>query len=476
MHPLRLPELVLEIAAFVTAPRDLSSFAQVDRFSHTVVTPYLFHCIDIPLELIHSLAQSIRNHPLYAAGCRSLRLSFDPNLRQGVGPKPDADTLDRLYTDLITVFAAISIHGRLASFRWTSSIYQGQTVKISDSVCTALAAALGSVKDLAIGGHCAGTQICDAVTHTHLRALRLDLPGAHGLNCAHLQEMISSLSYLEELSLDFPLCCGPRGITLASTHPLLRRFSFTSCSLFPESDFLLRHPSIETLFLETDQYFSTGGILTDFASPGPSMLRFLNVDESSLWHSSSLFDSKITHLRLRDLYGDMESTAADALSALAPTIRCLELEVEGAREDPMPEYIVTLLRAAPGLALDELAIIRHGVNPGSDGWCTTLLTDLFATFGPAAPLRALRIQCAGPLLVAQLHDLGPLLPRLRYIGWDVVASGDAGSICSSAIHIVERHGDKNAVVQTISRPWTKDWTAQSILRYLGKAFPEESLS
>ncbi|KAJ7646433.1 hypothetical protein DFH06DRAFT_1210546, partial [Mycena polygramma] len=145
MHPLRIPELVIEIAAFVT-PRDLISFAQVDRFSHTVVAPCLFRSIDIPLESIHSLAQAIRTYPHHAAQCRSLRLSFDASFlcRDQVAAVPDDETVARLYADLITVLTAISTQGQLERFRWTSCLYRGRAIEMSEDVCTAITAALGS--------------------------------------------------------------------------------------------------------------------------------------------------------------------------------------------------------------------------------------------------------------------------------------------------------------------------------------------
>ncbi|KAJ6517901.1 hypothetical protein C8R47DRAFT_1205005 [Mycena vitilis] len=131
----------------------------------------------------------------------------------------------------------------------------------------------------------------------------------------------------------------------------------------------------------------------------------------------------------------------------SPTwVSCLELDVDVVidvrDDDPMPNHVVTLLRAAPALALDELAIIRC-VDSGSDGWCTTLLTDLFDTLGP------------------------PASAADSIYGWDldVAASGDSCRTWSSVIHIVERQerqGDGNAV-KTVHRPWTDDWTAQSIL-------------
>ncbi|KAJ6552977.1 hypothetical protein B0H19DRAFT_156577 [Mycena capillaripes] len=76
MNPTQLPELLLEIATFVEDPRDLSSFAQVDRFTHAAVTPCLYTCINIFFESVESLAMAFRRNPTYAVGCRSLSFRF----------------------------------------------------------------------------------------------------------------------------------------------------------------------------------------------------------------------------------------------------------------------------------------------------------------------------------------------------------------------------------------------------------------
>ncbi|KAJ6471728.1 hypothetical protein C8R47DRAFT_742252 [Mycena vitilis] len=477
MHPLRIPELVIEIAAFVTTPRDLISLAQVDQLSHTAVAPCLFRSIDIPLESIHSLAQTIRKYPHYAAHCRSLTLSSDASFlrHDQVVPVPDDETLARLYADLIAVLTAVSAQGQLESFRWTSCLYRGRAIEVSDDVCKAVAAALGfASKEVALGPLCVREQICDTLTNSKLRALCLYLPRAHGWDCAHLQAMIDTLADLEDLSLELPVCCNLHGITLRSTHPLLTCFSFISTTLVPESDFLVRHPRIHALFLETEQSFT-------FDPNVRSMLRALNTDETSLCASPSLLNAQITHLRLREVDEYMEAMPADALRALAPTLRCLELEVIGARDDPrfVPAHVLTPLQAAPALALDELAIIRPGV-PLPEGCFTTLLTDLFTALGPTTPLRALRIYCVHPLPIADLELIPflPLPPRLQYIGWDATSTFTS----ASAIHVLERLDGKNGAsdigvvartLKTIHRPWTEDWAAQGVLRYLGEEWTGE---
>jgi hypothetical protein len=110
---------------------------------------------------------------------------------------------------------------------------------------------------------------------------------------------------------------------------------------------------------------------------------------------------------------------------VARSLRCLELDVEGADDDPLPQHATTLIQS------NELAIIRSGEAPTPD-WCSNLLvsplgslchgalvvssqSDVLAVIDPATSLRALRFRCGGALLQERLDDLGPLPPRLKYM-------------------------------------------------------------
>lgn len=55
---------------------------------------------------------------------------------------------------------------------------------------------------------------------------------------------------------------------------------------------------------------------------------------------------------------------------MARSLRCLELDVEGADDDPLPQHAITLIQSAP--SLDELAIIRSRGAPTPD-WRSNLL-------------------------------------------------------------------------------------------------------
>lgn len=173
--------------------------------------------------------------------------------------------------------------------------------------------------------------------------------------------MLNTLSLLEELSLQFPMCCPPGGFFLDQTHPHLKRFSFTCSALCDDSDFLERHPGLESLFLDTEQGFST-----DTDTPPCQLLRALNVDDSALSLSPTLLDCPITHLRLQEVEQSTEIPIFD-------TLRCLELDIGDTCDDPIPPSVITFLRNAP--VLDELGIIRNGPLYLPHGWSDSLVSS-----------------------------------------------------------------------------------------------------
>ncbi|KAF7359908.1 hypothetical protein MVEN_00716600 [Mycena venus] len=188
----------------------------------------------------------------------------------------------------------------------------------------------------------------------------------------------------------------------------------------------------------------------------------LNIDESSLLSSPILVDSRFTHLRLREIDARSDRLVADAIRAFGRTLRCLELQVEGMFDHPIPPHATSLLESAP--ALDELAIIRYRPSPLPPNWSSSLLTDLLSALGPATPVRALRVCCDEALPQARLDDLGPLPPHLKYIGWDVGPT--------SLVYVIERRGDNNVVANTLTRVPTNDWTKESVLPFMGESWTQ----
>ncbi|KAJ7864480.1 hypothetical protein B0H14DRAFT_3133723 [Mycena olivaceomarginata] len=98
--------------------------------------------------------------------------------------------------------------------------------------------------------------------------------------------------------------------------------------------------------------------------PPCQLLRALNVDDSALSLSPTLLDCPITHLRLREVEQSTEIPIFD-------TLRCLELDIGDACDDPIPPSVITFLRNAP--VLDELGIIRNGPLYLPHGWSDSLV-------------------------------------------------------------------------------------------------------
>lgn len=125
MNSIKIPELLQEIAAFVQNPRNLSSFAQVDRSTHAAVTPCLFRNIEVCLDSVDSLAEALCNNPDRAASCRSL--AFRDKFRERE-PVLDGSAVQKLYTDLITVLGVILTYGRLISLKWRWRLCRGHEI------------------------------------------------------------------------------------------------------------------------------------------------------------------------------------------------------------------------------------------------------------------------------------------------------------------------------------------------------------
>ncbi|KAJ7608487.1 hypothetical protein DFH06DRAFT_1248177 [Mycena polygramma] len=354
MNPLTIPELLHEIAAFVRNPGGLIQLLQVDRFTNAVATPCLFRHIDITLDSVELLARTFRRTPRRAVGCRSL-LFHKPCRELGDGPVSDAEE-DQLYRDLIAILRTISVYGQLAALRWRCNcrLFKSKRnwVGFPEKVWTAVSSASVALRQI---------EFC--VNSTEKLVWEWD--------CAHLQLMLDSLTVLEDLSLEFD--DSPRGITLGTTYPHLKRFFFSGGVLFPKSDFL-------TLFLESEQAFR-GPDGTHFPA-----LRILSVDGDSLLSSPTVLKSPLTHLRLR--YFDLDaSEALDAVRAVARTLACLELEFVLLQDSfdvaHFVECMPLLLGAAS--ALDELGLLHspcHTPSIAASGLLVRFDFFMFPSFWP----------------------------------------------------------------------------------------------
>ncbi|KAJ7173147.1 hypothetical protein C8R46DRAFT_1082093 [Mycena filopes] len=417
MTPFTVPDVLLEIASFVGAPEDLSRLTQVDRLSHETIWPCLFRSIDIQSKSsLALLARTLRTVPHRAAMCRSLSLLTGGQIHEG------------LDADLLTLFGAISAHGSLEALTWTARAkgpdQLDQYWQLPQDVSTAVSSVFASLRRLDLRfSHSRGLDLdyLTLVRFHQLRVLRLDLSCIHGRESADLQRMLNGLPDLEELALEFPTCCGCREMTLASTHPHLKRFSFTSFLLgeVDSCNFLTRHPMIESLFLQTDQPFAE-------LRPG-NTLRALSVDVESTVALAPP-NLQIPHLRLREIHSNALTPGVVAILQRAQdTLRCLEIEVF---DGSISAKVTSFLTDLP--ALDELGITLFGAFAENEP--LEILDEILTCLH-----RFSTVNARNALPASWIGDLAPLPLGLKYIQWD--------NPVASSIYV--------GILHYLGEPWTQ---------------------
>ncbi|KAK7017817.1 hypothetical protein R3P38DRAFT_2985558 [Favolaschia claudopus] len=434
MKAIELPELLQLIAESIDDRLDLVSFCRVDHFTHSIATPILFRTIEIPFKSISLLARVFKIDPSRAKSCKTLSIAAPYT---GPGRGPDITVDKQIQQDLITIFNAISRHQQLSTLIWDGYHYSCNDCLLPEEVWAAIFPVLGSLRmlQLYIANNEKYTNPLKSITFTRLRVFRLY---SHEWDGVLLETLLGTLQDLEELELWFHVCCEPpEGLTLQSVYPKLKRFSYTGPSLgkiASDSDFLTRHPQIETLYLDTHQPFP----LLD-----SNALRNLNIDDYTICASPTLVNAAILHLRLRALDNPddarMLSKVKNFVSSFVPSLRCLEIEASIHRSDVRPVDAFALMVDVVS-HLDELAISYR--------------------------LRSSRIPISAVdfllLPQARLDNLGPVPHHLKYLGWTTKTQ--------SLVYCIGRdsEGDRNFVLKTITRPVANDWTKESVLNFLGE--------
>ncbi|KAJ7681277.1 hypothetical protein B0H17DRAFT_1182067 [Mycena rosella] len=477
MNPMKLPELLFEIATHLDSTGDIIRLAQTDRFSHEMVLPFLFRDIDISFAAVSSLAAALRRTATLGNTCRSLvfRRALDElsdkdedydDEEEPDDDEPDWTVYAPLYTDLCTIFHALSAHSclRRISLKWNARRYLGTDVEFPSEVWGAISAASSHLEALEISVGVTEErdwQILMVGTIPNLRVFDLQM-AAHGWECAYLQEFLDKHPSIEDLTLELPTCCGPEGITLESTFPALKAFAMNAPRLtVGDSSFLERHPRLERLRLDTVQQFSLNG-------QGLHNLRAMYITHSIAWclpaFSFSLTGSltPITHLRLRSQPDLSHATVAEVVGTVAGTLRCLELDqVDEEAFTVLLVHIRGLMQLAPNLA--ELAIVAREW-PKPPRWDEKNLINLLAAIDDSTlvALRVVHYKSGMPLPPSVLTDLGPVPSSLKYIGWDVPRQ--------PITYAIGRLGDKNIGRAMACSPFPREgegWTAESVLDHLG---------
>ncbi|OBZ71173.1 hypothetical protein A0H81_08537 [Grifola frondosa] len=336
---------------------------------------------------------------------------------------------------MIPILKALGDQGRLKKFEWTGDGYSGKTSRRLPQVWEAL--------------------VCkhSARLYTLLsRTLQLDLFSGYGWDGSRLHSMIHSLHHLTSLALILPMCstCGLTSLSLSYTLPNLRSFVLSSSGLPgrldeemlpPTSQFLSRHPSITSLFLETDDDFVIG----DTALPA---LRALSCDECEDKTFAGLIGPRavprpLVHLRLSKYYHSHSRRPQD-IQKFSPTLRCLEFS--GTVSD-FRGFAMRFLKEISGL-LPGLRELGFSAESGWEGPPRKPLSadDMVTLLAAVDPrdfpeLRALHLSDMDgrPLPAEFLADLPPVPPKLEYICWDVDQK--------EHFYKIERFGDKIGAVE-----------------------------
>jgi hypothetical protein len=153
MDPMKVPELLADIAGHVENPVDLSRLTLADQFTHSVVNPYLYRRIDIPFDFVHSLALSFKSRPDLAAECRHFSFcEAKPSKdREVLSEDRERDEMQCLENDLVAIFNALAQHGNLQILQWKIyKWYHGNRVIFWDDVWTAISNAAVHLRELDI--------------------------------------------------------------------------------------------------------------------------------------------------------------------------------------------------------------------------------------------------------------------------------------------------------------------------------------
>ncbi|OBZ71557.1 hypothetical protein A0H81_08505 [Grifola frondosa] len=345
---------------------------------------------------------------------------------------PSESAIVNACKDLIPVLKALGDHGHLKKFEWSGDGYFRENPRRLPHVWEALAANASTLELLDVSFFQSDVDSLHTISSTAYRALstlRLDLFTGHGWNASRLHEMLFSLRHLTSLALVLPMCCGPTGLSLSYTLPNLQSFALRSSGLPecvegdivpPTSLFLSRHPSIKSLFLETDDDFD----VKDSTVPNLQALSLFYCGDSTFTNlvGSGAVLRPITHLRLSGYR--MYSVHPTNIQIFSPTLHCLEL---GRTISEFREFTVPFLKDLSGLipGLRELGILAGSglSSPVPKPLSADDMISLLAAINPRdfPELRALRFSDRnGQLLPPEfLADLPPVPPNLEYICWDV---------------------------------------------------------
>ncbi|KAF7290337.1 hypothetical protein HMN09_01291700 [Mycena chlorophos] len=474
------PEILDEIASFLPHACDIARLGLASRSTHSVALPHLYRHLEIRLAsaAVAPLAETLKTHPERAAACRTVRFLRPVDSQDDSGTEePESDSA---LSDLVaSILMLCAENGRLLAIHWAGDRDNDEGFR--KPVWDAIAMNCASLQELdlyvAEGEERDEWMGLTRPVYPNLRSLRIDLPDSHEWPCGHLQNMIANhCPALEDLSLRFPLCCGPTDFTLSFTLPKLKAFEFEGDELHEHSpqneDFLVRHPHIERLKVCFGQYLRP-------AATQDNALRALCIDQLSIASIDragedklapfdlSSYGKNIVHLRLLGVPHMSQKLTRGAIHSVARTLRCLELIGEDLRSfEALLQHVGVVL--AETKQLEELGITSSNVWPPPPPWTVKNLQDLLGvlSYVPTLGLRAVRFYSHAKKSEPLPPSFLEYVPhRLEYISWDVFEP--APDDVQSTLYRVE--GCNVRLVPPgygPSHSRRMDWTGESILDHL----------
>ncbi|KAJ7280390.1 hypothetical protein C8J57DRAFT_1464700 [Mycena rebaudengoi] len=420
-NPLKIPELLREIATHLQDPVDISRLSQSNRFTSQVVGPLLFTDIHVSLKSLPRLAKRLSDNPELAMECQSFFIHFP---RQGSDhdishysrrgfPASSLAAPPVLSSSLYLILQEISQHGRLERFGWTPLAartvdYQG--FKVEDGFWIALASAGSRLEELSLEilplDH-EGFALLAGADFPILRILRLSMQDGR---VSHLTCFLHKLPSLQFLDLRLPR----QGVDLTSSHAHLISLTLQYDRLLDGADFLKRHPTIEILHLGTNMS-SVPLLCDDLCLP---RLKALSITASVILSSGVvvLEQRQIKQLRLIDMAMFRRPMVRDIMQGLGATLSCLEMDFDFPAEFRFwLKHLSRLLQLAPPLL--EFGIIARSRRVGASFNANDLRCDSATLLKAALLYRVLFLKMSAMSHPASSTSSGTSIRVRRLTTW-----------------------------------------------------------
>lgn len=123
---LRVPELTLTVASYLSSPADISSLSRCNKILHDITIPYLYRDIEFSAFKVSTLVKTLKSDGTLSRHCRSLSVTLNGNPLDEEhaaytvsSPHSNLTTLrERILSDVEYVIYECSAHKKLTRFSW----------------------------------------------------------------------------------------------------------------------------------------------------------------------------------------------------------------------------------------------------------------------------------------------------------------------------------------------------------------------